>query len=390
MHDYRYLRERSLHRMPEKKKIIFLVTEDWYFWSHRLPLAREAKRAGYSVVVATRVREHGQRILDEGLRLIPIRMRRRYKNPLQELCALIELVRIYRSEQPDIVHHVALKPVVYGSLAARFARVPKVVNAIAGMGFVFSSDRFQAKLLRPVITFFLKILLNRANTRTIFQNPDDLSMMVQAGVVGRGLTALIRGSGVDQQLYAPSPEPDGAIVVMLASRMLWEKGVGEFVEAARLLRAEQVHARFVLVGDSDGDNPAAIPTAQLEAWNRSNAVEWWGKRDDMPGVFAASHIVCLPSYREGVPKVLIEAAACGRPIVTSDSPGCREIVRNNENGLLVPVRDPLALAQALRVLIQDPSLRRRMGARGREIVRKEFTVDQVVGETLALYKALYP
>lgn len=372
------------------RKLLFLVTEDWYFWSHRLPLAREAQRNGYSVLVATRVQEHGQRIFAEGFTLIPIRMLRRSKNPFKELNSLFELIRIYKAERPDIVHHVAVKPVVYGSLAARVARVPRVVNAIAGMGYVFSSERAKAKILRPFIKFLLKMLLNRPNTRTIFQNPDDQNMLIQAGIVRSELTRLIKGSGVDPQMYASSPEPAGAITVILASRMLWDKGIKEFVEAARLLRSEKITARFVLVGDSDGDNPAAVPTAQLETWNRNGDVEWWGRRDNMPEVFAASHIVCLPSaYGEGIPKVLIEAASCGRPIVTTDSPGCREIVRNDENGFLVPIRDHRALVHALRRLIEDASLRKKMGACGREMVLKEFTVDKVVEETLSLYDSLF-
>ena len=372
------------------RKILFLVTEDWYFYSHRLPLAREAQRNGYSVVVATRVQEHGQRILAEGFKLHPIGMQRRSTNPFKELSTLIELIRLYKSERPDIVHHVAVKPVVYGSLAARLERVPRVVNAIAGMGYVFSSDRIKAKIIRPFIEVLFKVLLTRSNTRTIFQNPDDQNMLIRAGVVRRELTKLIRGSGVDPKMYFPAPEPTGIVTIVLASRMLWDKGIKEFVEAARMLKTDRVNARFVLVGDTDNGNFAAVPSAQLDAWSKSGIVEWWGKRDDMPQVFAASHIVCLPSaYGEGVPKVLIEAASCGRPIVTTDSPGCREIVRNDENGLLVPIRDHIGLAYALRRLIEDASLRKQMGIRGRAIVLEGFTVEKVVRETLSLYQSLF-
>ena len=372
------------------RRLLFLVTEDWYFWSHRLALAREAQRNKYSVIVATRVQEHQQRILLEGFTLISIGMLRRNKNPFTELYSLFELIHIYRTEHPDIVHHVGMKPVAYGSLAARVARVPRVVNAIAGMGYVFSSARIKAKIYRLFIKLILSMLLNRSNTRTIFQNPEDQNILIQTGVVRSELTRLIRGSGVDPKVYAPTSEPDGLITVILATRMIWDKGIKEFVEAARLLRSKQIRARFVLIGDSDGRNPAAVPTSQLEAWSRSGDVEWWGKRGNMPEVFAASHIVCLPSaYGEGIPKVLIEAASCGRPIVTTNSPGCREIVRNNENGFLVPIRDHIALANALQTLIQDPKLRKRMGVRGREIVLEEFTEEKIVGETLLLYDSLF-
>ena len=371
------------------RKLLFLVTEDWYFWSHRLPLACEAQRKGYSIVVATRVRDYGNRILAEGFKLVPIGMQRRSTNPLKEFSSLLELIKLYRSERPDIVHHVAVKPVVYGSIAARLARVPRVINAIAGMGYVFTSQSMKAKALRPIIRFVLSRVLNRTNTRTIFQNPDDRNMLIESGIVRSERTKLIRGSGVDPEVYRPSPEPDGVTTVVLAARMLWDKGIQDYVEAARLLLSEHVNARFVLVGDSDNGNPAAVPTAQLEAWHKSSVIEWWGKRNNMLEVFAASHIVCLPSYGEGVPKVLIEAASCGRPMVATDSPGCREIVRNNENGLLVPIRDHVALARALQKLIGNSSLRTRMGTRGREIVFEEFTVEKVVSETLLLYNTLF-
>lgn len=374
----------------DSRKLLLLVTEDWYFWSHRLPLAREAKSKGYTVIVATRVRDHGSQIIAEGFKLIPIRMLRRNRNPFKELGALLELIQIYRDEQPDIVHHVAVKPVVFGSIAAVISKVPRVVNAIAGLGYVFSSRSIRARLLRPFIKYLFMILLNRANTRTILQNQDDRSMLIESGIVRRELTSLIQGSGVDPQVYAPVPEPDGLITVILASRMLWDKGIKEFVEAAQLLRAKQITARFALVGESDTENPAAVPTEQLEAWDRCGDVEWWGKRVDMPEVFAGAHIVCLPSaYGEGIPKVLIEAAACGRPIVTTDSPGCREIVQHGQNGLLVPVRNPAALANALQNLIYDPALRSQMGKRGREIALEGFTVKKVVDETLALYDRLF-
>lgn len=375
--------------MSKKRKILFFVTEDWAFCSHRLSLARAAMQDGFTVVVATRVQEHGQKIQAEGCKLIPLLIQRRNNNILTQIRSLFQLIRIYKSEQPDIVHHVAIKPVIFGSVAARIAGVPRVINAITGMGYVFSSSDLKAKIIRPFIKWSFRILLNRSNTRTIFQNPDDQYMLIHAGVVRTELTKLIRGSGVDPQAYFPVPEPPGIVTVILASRMLRDKGIYEFIEAVRLLKKSSINARFVLVGDTDSDNPTAVPTAQLEAWQKSGIVEWWGKRDDMQNVFASAHIVCLPSYREGVPKVLIEAASCGRAIVTTNAPGCREIVRDNENGLLVPVRDHEILAKALRKLIDDHALRSRMGEQGRKIVLDEFTSDIVAEKTLSLYKSLF-
>ena len=370
-------------------KLLFLVTEDWYFCSHRMALACEAKRQGYDVVVATRIKKHRDRILSAGLKLIPISMLRNGRNPWTEFLSICELVRVYRSERPDIVHHIAIKPAVYGALAARISRIPKVVNAIAGMGYVFASRSWKARILQPVLTCAMRSLLNRPNSRIILQNPDDFSMLVEVGVADPERTDLILGSGVDVEEFQHFPEPDGDTTVMMSSRMLWDKGVGEFVEAARLLKSEGIRARFVLVGDSDTENPGTVPGSRLKAWKDEGAIEWWGHRNDMPAVLAQAHIVCLPSYyREGVPKSLIEAASCGRPIVTTDSPGCREIVRDGENGFLVPVRDSAALAVAIRKLMDDPPLRRRFGVRGRELVMKRFSLEKVIADTLAVYRRL--
>lgn len=370
-------------------KLLFLVTEDWYFCSHRLPPARAAKAAGYEVVVATRVNRHGGAIIAEGFRLVPIGLRRRSRNPLRELAAIAEIVGIYLRERPDVVHHVALKPVLYGSIAARIARVPSVVNALAGLGFVFSSKTLMARLLRAFVVRVFRVLLNSGRGVLIVQNPDDMAMHVTGGMVAPERVRLIRSSGVDIERFAPTPEPVGTPVVMLPSRMLWGKGVGEFVESAQLLRARGVVARFVLVGDSDLENPAAIPVAQLESWRDSGVVEWWGRREDMPQVLAQASIVCLPSaYGEGVPKVLLEAAACGRALVATDAPGCREIVRHGENGLLVPLRDAMGLAQAIEKLLGDPGMRAAMGKRGRRLVEAEFSEGKVAEQTLAVYREM--
>jgi len=370
-------------------KLLFLVTEDWYFYSHRLPPARAAQAAGYEVVVATRVEHRGADIEAEGFKLIPIGLRRRSRNPFREMAAIAEIVRIYRQEQPDIVHHVAIKPVLYGSLAAMVVRRPAVVNALAGMGFLFTSGGRLAALLRAAVSQVFRVLLNASRNVLILQNPDDQALLVSGGLVASSRVRLIRGSGVDIQRFHPLPEPDGPPLVMLASRMLWDKGVGEFVAAAGALRARGAVARFVLVGDGDADNPASIPEIQLKAWHESGVVECWGRCDDMPAAFARSHIVCLPSYREGLPKVLLEAAACARPLVATDAPGCREIVRHGENGLLVPLRDAVGLADAIEKLLNDPALRLRMGAKGRQMVESEFSETEVARQTLAVYREVH-
>lgn len=367
--------------------LLFLVTEDWYFYSHRLELGRAAAREGYRVIVVTRTQRYVEALRRERFEVIPLDIARGSINPLRDIKTILALRRLYRDLHPDIVHHVALKPVLYGSIAARLAGVPSSVNALAGLGFVFASNQLRARLLRPLVKAAFRFFLNGRATRVIVQNPEDRQLLLDSGVASQAI-ATIRGSGVDLDRFHWQPEPAGPPLVLLASRMLWDKGLREFVEAARMLRSLGVQARFVLVGDTDDENPAAVPVAQLKEWQREGAVEWWGRRDDMQRLFPSAHVVCLPSYREGLPKVLLEAAASGRPIVAADVPGCREIVCHGNNGLLVPPRNAAALAQALRQLIDAPSLRARMGQASRKMAEAEFSVDRVITETLTVYRSL--
>jgi glycosyltransferase involved in cell wall biosynthesis len=372
-----------------RPKLLYFVTEDWYFCSHRLPLALAAQDAGYDVSVVTRVNEHGDVIRRAGIRLIPFDLSRRGMNLASELAVLARLIALYRKERPDIVHQVAMKPVIYGSLAARLSGVsPGIVNALAGLGYIFTSDQLKARLLRPVIGCAFRGILGNRGSRLILQNHDDCAKFISKHFVGEERLRLIRGSGVDTTAFSQTPEPRGIPVVMLPSRMLWDKGVKEFVEAAGQLKKRGIGARFVLVGDTDPHNPSAIPTEQLKAWQTAGTVEWWGRCDDMPAVLEQTHIVCLPSYREGLPKALLEAASCGRPIVTTDTAGCREVVRNGENGLLVPVRSTAELTDALQLLIEKPELRKKMGTKGREIVVSEFGVEKVIAKTISVYREL--
>lgn len=373
-----------------RKKLLFLVTEDWYFCSHRLPPARAAQAAGYDIVVATRVGSRGSDISAEGFKLIPIELIRRSRNPFREMAVIFQIVKIYLRERPDVVHHVAIKPVLYGSIAAWLVRGPVVVNALAGMGFLFTSGSRSATVLRVVVSRLFRFLLSTGRNLLILQNPDDEAMMVEGKLVAAQRVRLIRGSGVDIQRFSPIPELPTTPVVMLPSRMLWDKGVGEFVEAARLLRERGVIARFVLVGNGDPDNPANISENQMEEWHRSGVVECWGHCVDMPVTLTKAHIVCLPSYREGLPKVLLEAAACGRPLIATDVPGCREIVRHGQNGLLVPLRDAISLADAIERLLDNSDLRRVMGEKGRQMVESEFSEATVAQQTLAVYRELCP
>jgi glycosyltransferase involved in cell wall biosynthesis len=369
-------------------KLIYFISEDWFFCSHFIERAVAAKNAGFHVLVITRVNKHAEMIQNRGLEIIPLALDRTKLNILSELALIKKLLSIYKREKPQIVHHIALKPILYGTLAAKLAGVPAIVNAPVGMGYVFSSAQLKAKLLKPLVTLALRMFLNPADSIAVFENPDDLDFFEKAGIVQRSRTRLIRGAGVDMREFSPAAEPAGVPVVVLAARMLWDKGIGEFVQAARFLRSQSIQARFVLVGAPDHDNPACIAESQLKAWQEEGVIEWWGFRDDMPAIFKQAHIVCLPSYAEGLPRVLIEAAACGKPIVATNVPGCREIVKNAENGLLAPAKSVMELAGALADLIQNPELRKTMGNKGRGLAIREFSSEQVIRETLDLYQTL--
>jgi glycosyltransferase involved in cell wall biosynthesis len=372
-----------------RPKLLFVITEDRFFWSHRQPVARAALQAGYEVVVAARVHSCAERIRDAGFRFIPLELMRESYSPLKELRAIRQLRRIYRAEKPDLVHHVALKPVLYGSIAALGRKDTKVVNALIGLGYLVSSSSLKAKVLRFGIWSGLRFLLNRPRSQVLLQNDDDRRLLVDQVKVAREKTAVIRGSGVDVKMFQPTPEPAGDPIVLLVARMLWIKGVGDFVEAAALLKGRGLRARFALAGDTDFRSPSGVPSQQLEQWQNSGTVEWWGHQDEMHSVLQRVNIVCLPSHGgEGVPKALLEAAAGGRAIVTTDVPGCRDIVRQGVNGIVVPPHNPAALADAIETLLKNPALRVEMAKRGREIAVSEFSEEVVTAQTLSLYGTL--
>lgn len=370
----------------KKPKLLFVIAEDIYFCSHRLPLALAAIKEGFDVAIATRIIDHADIIRDAGIKIHPWDISRGSINIWTELRALYSLLKIYRDVRPDIVHQVAIKPVLYGTLVAKLVGQKRVVNALGGLGSIFI-DRDSKKLrrIRAIISVGLRWLLSSKGSILILQNPDDSALLINKIQIDPKNIRLIRGAGVNTHQFNVSIEPNGVPLVVLPARMLWDKGIGEYVKAAAILKAEGVVARFALVGGIDC-NPSGISLDQLNAWVAAGTVEWFGMRSDMPDVFRQANIVCLPSYREGLPKALLEAAACGRAIVTTDVPGCREIVRNGENGVLVQARDPIALADALKKLILEPDLRLQMGSRGREMVLTEFSENAVVEETLDIYK----
>ncbi|WP_300464792.1 glycosyltransferase family 4 protein [Desulfobacula sp.] len=375
-------------KKKQRPKILFFVTEDWYFWSHRLPIARAAKRAGFDVVVVTRIDKHQQKIENEGFRVVPVTLRRQGKNIFQEIKAIVQIVRMYHQEKPDLVHHVAMKPILYGTLAAIFNKTPHVVNAYAGLGFLFISENWKARVLKYFFLGVYKLLFLSKQTYAIFQNPEDRLSFITLGIIDKKRSVLIRGSGVNISDFHITAEPEGKITILLASRMLWDKGIGELIKATKILKHKQIDFRTILVGKPDNENPRSIPENSLKEWHDKGIIEWWGYQDHMPEILSKAHIVVLPSYREGVPKGLLEAAACGKPIITTDVPGCREVVKHLENGFLVPVKDVDALAQALEEMIKDAGLRRKMGAKGRILAEKYFSEQVVVDKTMTLYRQM--
>ena len=376
-------------RSRPPKKIIYFVSEDWYFCSHRLNLAIAVQKEGYNVKVLTRVREHGEKITKSGLELIPLEMNRHGLNPVADLVLLLKIIRIYRKEKVDIVHHVAMKPVLYGSLAAWLTGVPVVINALAGMGYLFGSGKAGGRtVIKKLVSFVFQFLFQRKNSKVIVQNPDDRELLMQAIHTPADRITLIKGAGVDVRLFFPYSHSEKKIVIVLVARMLWDKGIGEFVKAAGSLTEKGIKARFVLVGAPDFGNPEAIAEEQLQQWQGNGVIEWWGHCNNMVAVLQQAHIACLPSYREGLPKSLIEAAAAGLPIVTTDVPGCREVVDHSVNGLLVPVNDYKALVVALESLIQSKELREQMGRESRLKVERELSDTVIINQTLAMYKEM--
>jgi glycosyltransferase involved in cell wall biosynthesis len=370
-------------------RILYVVITGARFCSHRLPLARAALARGHTVAVATALEGQAPAIAAAGIEPIDVPFPRRSLRPDREAALLFALRAAIRRYRPDLVHSVSLKPMIHGTLAARLEGVRAMVNTLTGVGYVFTSGEWLARTLRPLVKQGLRRVLATPRQRLIVQNPDDARLLVAEGIVPASAVTLIRGSGVDTAVFTPRPEAGGTPLVVLPARMLRQKGVEDFVAAARLLRERGIPLRAALVGEPDPENPSSVPVAQLQAWHAEGAVEWWGWRADMAEVLAQSHVVCLPStYGEGIPKCLLEAAACARPIVATDIPGCREAVQHGENGLLVPPHAPRALADALERLVAHPEQRRAMGERGRRRAVEEFSDARIVAETLAVYDEL--
>ena len=368
------------------KKLLFIVNVDWFFVSHRLPIALKAIDEGYEVHILCATTNKAQYLESLGLIVHPFLFSRSGKNIFSELSAIKRLYKQVKKIKPDLVHLVTIKPVVYGGIVARLTRVPSVVSAISGLGFLFVERKdLKSNLLMKVVLFLYRVAMSHPNQKVIFQNPTDMRALVEAGGVSANKVRMIRGSGVDLQQYPMQPEPIGNLVVIMVARLLKDKGVFEFVEASRAIKSKGIHARFKLVGGPDPDNPESVTDKQVQSWRDEGVIECLGFRSDIADQFSQAHIVVLPSYREGLPKVLIEAAACGRAIVTTNVPGCRDAIEPDVTGILVPARNPEALSEAIEKLISEPHLRQQMGHAGRDLAEREFSIDKVVSTHLDIY-----
>ncbi|MCW8914673.1 MAG: glycosyltransferase family 4 protein [Magnetovibrio sp.] len=370
-------------------KLLFTVTEDWAFCSHRIPTALAAQDAGFDVVVVARMRDHQRQIEDLGIRTVNWAIKRESQNPLSELLALKDLIRIYRDERPDVSYHVAIKSIMYGSIAARLAKVGNVVNLFSGLGVVFISNSPKFRLIRTLVTPVLRWALGSHNTRLQVQNADDRNILNSLGVSTPERTDLIPGSGLDLENFPETPAPDTFTPkAVLVARMLWDKGIGELAESARILKQRGTALDIILVGAPDPANPASIPEQQLKAWNDEGLMEWWGQRQDVADILKHCHIGVLPSYREGMPRSLLEAASIGRPLVAFDAVGCRDLIRDGKNGFLVPFKDTTALADALEKLAQDPELRQRMGSEARKDIERTYSADAIRKQLCQIFSSL--
>lgn len=372
----------------KKKKLMFVVNVDWFFMSHRLPIALEAMCQGYEVHIATELTNQRAVMEQFGLIVHPISLNRSSANVSDVFRTFWQIVVVLRKVKPDLVHLVTIKPVLLGGIAARLVATHGVVAAVSGLGYVFLDRGRVSGIRRTIVAGLYRLALGKDNLKVIFQNPDDRASLIRLIGLPMHKAEIIRGSGVDLHEFQYTPLPEGIPVVLFAARLLAHKGVREFVEAARLLRSKGHSVRCCIVGSPDPANPSSLSKAELSVWEAEGMVELWGHRNDMANALSAAHIVVLPSYREGMPKVLLEAAAVGRAVVTTDVPGCRDAIELGLTGILVPVRDAEALAYAIESLIEDKERIAAVGLAGRALAEREFDIKHVVARHLKIYQQL--
>ena len=367
------------------KRILFVITEDWALISHRLHLVETAISSGYEVGLATRITKYSELLERNDIKVYDWKLQRGSLNPIREILAFLSLLKILWTFRPNIIHAVAQKPIIYSGLTKIFYGKVGFISALGGVGFIFTNKNVKARLLRPIITFFLKIALSSKQTRLILQNNDNINVIKNIKVVNTSKIRLVKGAGVEIEKFLPSKIQNQIPTVILPGRMLWDKGVAEFVDLACRIKKRKVKAKFVLVGDIDLENPLSISKNQIEKWVNSGILEHWARRDDMEKIYPKISIVCLPSYNEGLPKVLLEGASCSRPLVAFDVPGCREVIKDGVNGFLVNFGDIDYLEKKILQLIKSRELCKKMGRKGRELIVSNFSSSIINSKTLDIW-----
>lgn len=367
---------------------LFVLNDPDYFVTHRMPIGIALLQQGSEVHVVA-PGECPYALTNMGFVYHQLEMSRKGKNLFSEFLTILALVKLFKKVKPDLVHLVTIKPYLYGGVAARLASVPAVVSAVAGLGILFSQESVKAKLLRKFLYHFYLVAFGHKNQVVIFQNTNDRDLLINWGVLDQIKSVLIRGAGANLTHYPFCDEPVGVPVISFAARLLLDKGVCEFVEASQILKNRDIEAEFWLIGDPDPGNANSVTLEQLDEWQKAGLVKCLGYRSDIASLFSQSNIVSLPSYYgEGLPKILIEAAACGRAVVTTDHPGCRDAIEPNETGLLVSIKDATSLADAIEYLIDNADVRKSMGKAGRNLAEKEFAIEKIVDEHLRIYHNL--
>mgnify|MGYP006125819121 FL=1 len=370
------------------KKILFLVNVDWFFVSHRLGIARAAIEKGYEVHLATTVTNQASIIKDTGLILHELQMSRSGSRIIGNLKTLIAIIKIFREVNPQLVHLVTIKPIILGGIAARFTKIHGVIAAVSGLGSSFLDNGIYGKIKLFFIKKLYRISLGNLNIQVICQNQNDTEDVQKISQLPLANFSLIEGSGVSLTKFRYSEDNREIPNVIMASRLLCDKGVMEFVDAARSLKESKTNVNMILVGEPDPDNPSSITKLQVTSWEREGILEYWGHQEDMEKILQQSSIVVLPSYREGFPKILIEAAACGRAVITTDVPGCRDAIYNGVTGILVPEKNAVALADAIKELALNPNLYKEMGKKGRKMAENRFDEKNVISKHLEIYNQL--
>lgn len=372
------------------KRILIVANSDWLLYHFRLPLLRALEEEGLEVVLVCPEGEYVAGLEAEGYRWLPWNMKRKSISPLDVSLALADLIRYYRRFQPQAVHHITIQPIFYGSIAARLTGVPVVINNFTGLGFLFSESG-KAFWLRKVTLPMMRWAMGRGGVFTVLLNDQDRRELLKRNLISGENSIVIPGEGVDIERFHPpvkSRGDKGATVVLMAARLLWDKGVAEFVKAAQAVQQKVEGVQFWLAGEPDPGNPTSIPKSTVESWQKKGFVDILGYQDEMAPILREADIAVLPSYHEGVPVFLLEAAASGLPLVATDLEGCRMIIEEGENGFLIPKENVEALSNALCVLIEDPELREKMGARSREIVERDFNQGEIIAQFLSLYREL--